>query len=77
MTVLGRVIVAREALQDGDLTYCATILRDLEDDLAAGDSSDVVRKFRCGCGAAFRWPGELQHHQYASRHRALPMEEAA
>jgi len=77
VTVLGRIIVAREALEDGDLDYCATILSDLEDDLAAGEPFYRVENFRCGCGAAFRWPGELQHHQYAARHGALSMEEAA
>jgi hypothetical protein len=77
VTVLGRIIVAREALEVGDHSLAYDVLVDLEDDLAAGEPSSGRRKFRCGCGAAFRWPGALQHHQYASRHGALSMEEAA
>lgn len=35
MNALARVIVAREALEDGDVYLAETILRELEDDLAA------------------------------------------
>jgi hypothetical protein len=31
---LCRIVVARDALADGDLPYCADLLRDLETDLA-------------------------------------------
>ncbi len=77
MTVLGRIVVAREALEVGDDSLAYDVLVDLEHDLASCEASRAVRKFRCRCGAAFRWPGELQHHQYAACHGALPMEDAA
>ena len=68
MNVIAQVIVAREALEVGDDSVAYKVLIDLEADLEARDSLNVDEKFRCGCGAAFRWPGELDHHRYAAGH---------
>jgi hypothetical protein len=60
---LARVVRARDALEDGDLYLAATILADLEHDLAS-DFSSTTEKFRCPeCGSTFRWPGELDDHR--------------
>lgn len=43
-------------------------LEDLESDLARVLGEDK-RSCRCVCGLAFRWPGELDHHEQVSGHR--------
>jgi hypothetical protein len=65
VTVLARIVRAREALEDGDVGLVATILLDLEEDLAGGAVSPIGnRRLACPrCSATFDWPGQLDHHQ--------------
>lgn len=62
MNTLARIARAREALEDGDVGLVYDVLIDLEHDLA-GALELPSRRHVCPCGAAFRWPGELDHHQ--------------
>jgi len=60
--VLERLVVVREALQDGDLALASAIAADLEDELAA-ELSQSDRRSTCSvCGETFRWPGLLAAH---------------
>lgn len=60
MTVLARLIAAREALAAGDVLFAIRLLEDLERDLRC---LAKPRRHRClNCGNAYRWPGELDHH---------------
>jgi hypothetical protein len=64
VTVLARIVRAREALEDGDVVFAAAILFDLEEDLA-GDVAHVYTSKSLAsprCPTSFRWPGELDHH---------------
>jgi hypothetical protein len=64
MNILGRIVRAREALEDGDIAFAAEILADLEIDLAGGFRSTVPCSNSCpDCGRAFRWPGQLADHR--------------
>jgi hypothetical protein len=62
--VVSRIVCAQEAILDHDLDYAHVVLVDLERELVdvLGDND---RNVECGCGARFRWPGELQHHMHA------------
>jgi hypothetical protein len=69
VNVVGRIIVAREALEVGDTSLAYDVLVDLEADLTVVDLPE--RRLPCSaCGTTFRWPGELDHHLYATGHRA-------
>jgi hypothetical protein len=65
VSVLARLIRAREAFQDGELELHAQILEDLERELG------VRARTLCPCcGLSFEWHGLLQRHEDVSGHRA-------
>jgi hypothetical protein len=64
VTVLARIVRAREALEDGDTGFAYAIVCDLEHDLGGNEFSPRGENLACpNCPASFRWPGELDHHQ--------------
>jgi hypothetical protein len=59
--LLGQVARARSAVRDGDLELAGLVLDDV-----TGSVRGLLERRRptCGeCGAAFRWPGELDAHR--------------
>jgi hypothetical protein len=69
VNTLARIVRVREALEDGDVGFAYAIVCDLEEDLAAGESPDVLEVpppilHGCPeCGLRFRWPGQLADHR--------------
>jgi hypothetical protein len=53
------IVSALEAIDAGELDYAVEIL------LGALEDGDTLRPYRCRCGAAFQWPGELDAHRIA------------
>jgi hypothetical protein len=67
--IRARLVFALEALEDGETALACDVLLDLRDELLS-DGPRPPRRFRCSCGACFRWPGELDHHRLMSHGEA-------
>jgi hypothetical protein len=62
------IVAALEALEAGDVAEATRVLLDAVQEPPSGS-----RRFTCSCGLAFQWPGELEHHQFATGHGETPI----
>ncbi len=58
--LLARIVTAREAFLDGDPDYAEELLADLERECQPPVGH------RCECGRSFRFPGELEAHEFTA-----------